>query len=237
MARLLELTGVRVAYSGVPAVHAVDLTLGEGEIGALVGANGAGKTSVLRSIAGVVKPSGGEIRYQGERINQTPAHVLLVRGIAHVPEGRRLFGPLTVEENLRLGTFRNQSPDHLSERLGYVFGLFPILGKRRRQRSDTLSGGEQQMLAIGRGLMSRPRLLLLDEPSLGVMPTVVQQVYDLIPVLAAQGMSILIADQKIENMLKIADRAYVFQTGRLILQGKGSELLGSDRIREAFLGL
>lgn len=236
MTSFLALHGVRVCYDGVPAVHEATLEVRPSEVVALVGANGAGKTSIMRAIAGAVTIDAGRIEFEGNDIGRYPAHRRVAIGIAHVPEGRRLFGPLTAEENLRLGAFKERSEAEVSDRLEYVYGLFPILRERRRQASGTLSGGEQQMLAIGRGLMSKPRVLLLDEPSLGVMPTVVDQIYRLARRLANEGVSVVVADQKLEKLLQLADRAYVFQSGTIIMSGSGAELLASGRIRETLLG-
>jgi len=230
------LTGVRVSYNSVPAVHEATIEVEEAEVVALVGANGAGKTSIMRAIAGAIAIDEGRIEMAGTDISRLPAHARVALGIAHVPEGRRLFGPLSAEENLRLGAFRERSESQVSARLEYVYDLFPILNERKRQKSGTLSGGEQQMLAIGRGLMSQPRLLLLDEPSLGVMPTVVDQIYGLARRLADDGVSVVIADQKLEKLLRLADRGYVLQSGNIIMSGSGAELLASGRIREALLG-
>lgn len=237
MPERLRLVDVEVKYDSVPAVHQVSLTVGDREIVALVGANGAGKTTLMRTIAGAKVPSRGDVHVAGQRVNGLPAHRILDLGVAHVPEGRRLFGPLTVEENLQLGAYREADTTRFRERLAWVYELFPVLRDRRRQQSQTLSGGEQQMLAIARGLMSHPTLLLLDEPSLGVMPSVVEQVYELIGELAADGVSVLIADQKVEKLLSVADRAYVLQTGRVVLEGTGRRLLASEKVREAFLGM
>lgn len=237
MPERLRLVDVEVKYDSVPAVHQVSLTVGDREIVALVGANGAGKTTLMRTIAGAKVPSRGDVHVAGQRVNGLPAHRILDLGVAHVPEGRRLFGPLTVEENLQLGAYREADMTRFRERLAWVYELFPVLRNRRRQQSQTLSGGEQQMLAIARGLMSHPTLLLLDEPSLGVMPSVVERVYELIGELAADGVSVLIADQKVEKLLSVADRAYVLQTGRVVLEGTGRRLLASEKVREAFLGM
>ena len=236
MSSLLSLTGVRVSYDAVPAVHEATIEVRPSEVVALVGANGAGKTSIMRAIAGAIGIDTGRIELDGVDIGRLPAHRRVAIGIAHVPEGRRLFGPLTAEENLRLGAFMERSESEVAVRLERVYDLFPILRERRKQQSGTLSGGEQQVLAIGRGLMSRPRLLLLDEPSLGVMPTVVDQIYQLARRLADEGVSVVVADQKLDKLLKLADRAYVFQSGNIILSGSGSELLASGRVREALLG-
>ena len=237
MAERLRLVHVQVRYDAVPAVHEASLAVGEKEVVALIGANGAGKTTLMRAISGAKAPSRGQIWLGDTRVDGWPAYQLLDLGVAHVPEGRRLFGPLTVEENLRLGSYREREEGRIRERLEWSYELFPILRDRRRQQSQTLSGGEQQMLAIARGLMSRPNLLLLDEPSLGVMPSVVEQVYELVVQLAADGVSVLVADQKVEKLLSLADRAYVLQSGRVVLEGKGKDLLESDQVREAYLGM
>jgi branched-chain amino acid transport system ATP-binding protein len=236
-AALLTVDGLRVEYDGVPAVHDISLQVGDAEIVALVGANGAGKSSTLRAIAGAVPSSAGEIALSGKRIDGLAAHEVVANGVAHVPEGRRLFGPLTVEENLRLGAYQVDDRDLVAERLERVSDMFPIIRQRRRQRADTLSGGEQQMVALARGLMSAPRLLLLDEPSLGVMPTVVGQLYDLVRQLTDDGVAVVIADQNLERLLMLADRAYVLRTGAVIMEGSGEELVRSDEVREAFLGI
>lgn len=237
MAERLRLIDLKVAYDGVPAVHQASLRVEANQIVALIGSNGAGKSTLMRAISGAKAIQGGEVWLAGTKVNGWPAHRLLDLGVAHVPEGRRLFGPLTVEENLRLGAFRERTEARVRERLAWSYELFPILQERRRQQSQTLSGGEQQMLAIARGLMSHPNLLLLDEPSLGVMPSVVDQVYALVATLAREGVSVLIADQKVEKLLSLADHAYVMQTGRVVLEGAGRELLASDQVREAYLGM
>lgn len=234
---LLQIEDLRVEYAGVPAVHEASIAVEHGQVVALVGANGAGKSSVLRAVSGVVTPAGGDVRLDGESILRKPAHDIMTLGIAHVPEGRRLFGALTVEENLRLGAYPVDDKQEVVARLEEVHELFPVLGQRHRQRCETLSGGEQQMVAVARGLMSRPRLLLLDEPSLGVMPTVVERLYDLVGQLTQRGVSVLIADQNLEQLLALADHAYVLQTGRVVMQGPGGQLLAADEVRQAYLGI
>jgi branched-chain amino acid transport system ATP-binding protein len=234
---LLAVDSLRVEYDGVPAVHDVSLEVREGEIVALVGANGAGKSSTLRAIAGAVRPVGGEIRLDGERIDGLEAHEIVARGIAHVPEGRRLFGPMTVEENLRLGAAQVKDRGEIARRLERMGQMFPVIASRAGQRADTLSGGEQQLVAVARGLMSDPRLILLDEPSLGVMPLVVGQLYKLVRTLSDDGVAVIVADQNLERLLKLADRAYVVRTGVVMLEGKGASLLDSPEVREAFLGI
>ncbi|MDQ2624856.1 MAG: ABC transporter ATP-binding protein [Actinomycetota bacterium] len=236
-APLLAVDALRVEYDGVPAVHEVSLEIRAGEIVALVGANGAGKSSTLRAIAGAARPAAGEIRLDGERVDGLEAHEIVARGIAHVPEGRRLFGPMTVEENLRLGASQVKDRAEIARRLERVGQMFPVIASRAGQRADTLSGGEQQLVAVARGLMSEPRLILLDEPSLGVMPLVVGQLYELVRTLADEGVAVIVADQNLERLLRLADRAYVFRTGVVVLEGTGAELLDSPEVREAFLGI
>jgi len=236
-APLLAIEHLRVEYDGVPAVHDVSLEVRAGEIVALVGANGAGKSTTLRAVAGAVRSAGGQIRLDGERTDHLGAHEIVARGIAHVPEGRRLFGPMTVEENLRLGASQVSSRAEVARRLERMAELFPVVASRAGQRADTLSGGEQQLVAVARGLMSQPRLILLDEPSLGVMPLVVSQLYGLVRTLADDGVAVIVADQNLERLLRLADRAYVVRTGVVLLHGTGAELLDSAEVREAFLGI
>jgi len=233
---MLEVKGLKAGYDGVPAVHEVSLLVAEGEVVSIVGANGAGKTTLLRAIAGVVRPMAGEVIFMGKRLNGEPPHRIVSLGIAHVPEGRRLFGSLTVYENLQMGAFPVRREEEIKKTLAWVYELFPVLAERSKQRSDTLSGGEQQMLAIARGLMSSPRLLMLDEPSLGIMPKFVAKIMETIRRIAAQGTAILLVEQNVEKALRLADRAYVLQNGRIVLSGTGEELLGSTLIRESYLG-
>lgn len=235
---LLQATGLRVEYAGVPAVHDMELMVSPGQIVALVGANGAGKSSTLRAIAGVAHIAAGKVHLNGESLVGLHPHDIVGRGVAHVPEGRRLFGPLTVEENLRVGAYGVNDKVLVQDRLTWVCELFPVVGNRLKQRAVTLSGGEQQMTAVARGLMSDPDLLLLDEASLGVMPTVVNQIFDMVAALAAErDMAVVIADQNLERLLKICNHAYVLRSGSLILQGSGEELLASDEVRKAYLGM
>lgn len=233
---LLAVSGLRVEYDHAPAVHEATLQVEAGEIVALVGANGAGKTSTFRAIAGIVPRAAGRITLNGVDITRMPAHEVTAHGVAHVPEGRRLFGSLTVEENLALGAYQQRDRDKIAERLAELEAMFPIIAARRRQRASTLSGGEQQLVALARGLMSRPRLLLLDEPSLGVMPTVVAELYDLCRRLVDDGMAIMIADQNLERLLGLCDRGYVYSSGRVVLSDTGANLAESDDVRRAFFG-
>jgi branched-chain amino acid transport system ATP-binding protein len=215
----------------------VSFTVEEGQVVSIVGSNGAGKSTILKTISGLLPLSGGSIEFEGEPIHRLDPHVVVERGIAHVPEGRRIFSKLTVFENLLLGAFARKSQKEREESLAQVFETFPILEERQDQRAGTLSGGEQQMLAIGRGLMSRPRLLMLDEPSLGIMPVLVAHLFEVVQDLNHQGMTILLVEQNVHEALELADRAYVLQTGKIVLEGTGSELLQTDMVREAYLGM
>ena len=228
----LRVVDLVAGYGGLPALHGVSLEVRQGEIVALVGANGAGKSTLLRAIAGLLAPTSGAIELGGARLEGRPAHLVVRAGIALVPEGRRLFGRLSVEENLLLGAY-TQSDKSMDE----VFALFPVLRERRAQRAATLSGGEQQMLAIGRGLMSQPRLLLLDEPSLGIAPKLVARIYQTLAAINQRGLTILLVEQNVRAALACASRAYVLQTGRIVQQGTAPDLLGSELVRKAFLGI
>jgi branched-chain amino acid transport system ATP-binding protein len=233
--RLLEIEDLIVRYGQVPALKEISLTVGEGEIVALIGANGAGKSTTLRAISGLLKPSHGRIRFRGLDITGVKPARIVAQGIVHIPEGRRIFTRMTVEENLRLGFFSRRRED-ATEAYERVFRLFPVLEERRRQRGATLSGGEQQMLAIGRALMTRPTLLLLDEPSLGLAPTLVLKIMDTIQGIRAQGTTVLLVEQNAYLALEMADQAYVLETGKVVLQGTGRELLANDMVRKAYLG-
>jgi len=228
-----------VAYAGgVVALHGVSLEVRAGEAVALVGANGAGKTTLLKTIAGLLTPRSGEIWFEGRRIDDVEAPDRVGLGIALVPEGRRLFSRLSVAENLRLGTFRDRDPKRREEMLERVFGLFPVLRQRVAQRAGTLSGGEGQMLSIARALMSRPRFLMLDEPSLGIMPRLVDAILEALARLhRAEGLAMLLVEQNVPAALDLATRGYVLQTGRVVLEGPSRELLGSELVRKAYLGM
>ncbi|MBD3309153.1 ATP-binding cassette domain-containing protein [candidate division KSB3 bacterium] len=234
---MLDVKNVRVCYGNVPAIHHLDLVVPEGSITSIVGSNGAGKTTLLKTIMGHLRPTDGEIRFQGTRIDGLPAHQISRQGIALVPEGRRLFEKLTVRENLLLGAYAVKDKAQIAHHLDWVYALFPILKERQHQVSGTFSGGEQQLLAIARGLMSQPSLLMFDEPSLGVMPTVVTQIFEIIERINQEGTTILLVEQNVERSLNIAEQAYVLQTGRIVLQGSGTDLLQQDLIREAYLGM
>jgi branched-chain amino acid transport system ATP-binding protein len=236
---LLDVRDVRVAYgAGVLALQGVSLQVRPGEIVALIGANSAGKTTLLKTIAGIVPSQSGEIRFAGDAIDGLEAPDRVKRGVVLVPEGRRLFSRLTVAENLTLGTFTNTDPAHRKEMLERVYTLFPILRERARQRSGTLSGGEGQVLAIARALMSRPRFLMLDEPSLGIMPRMVDTIMDALRRLhRAEGLTMFLVEQNVPAALDLATRGYVLQTGRVVLEGTSPELLGSELVRKAYLGM
>jgi branched-chain amino acid transport system ATP-binding protein len=234
---VLSLTRVGAGYGTFQALFEVSLEVGEGEAVAVIGPNGAGKTTLLRVISKLIGVTRGEIRMNGKLLNQVPAHRAIEHGIAHVPENRRLFPRLTVEENLRVGAFLPSARARFSERLKFVYDLFPRLKERRAQLAGTLSGGEQQMCAIGRGLMSGPRLLLLDEPSAGLAPVVVQQLFDLVRRLRAEGFTVLIVEQNVQQVLKVVDRAYLLETGRIRSSGAAADLLASDDLRRAYIGL
>ncbi|MFA5509042.1 MAG: ABC transporter ATP-binding protein [Vulcanimicrobiota bacterium] len=232
---LLEVKGIDCFYGNIQALHGVSLTLNQGEVLTLLGANGAGKTTILRAITGLVRPRNGEILFAGEPIHRTPAHQLVERGLAMAPEGRQVFPRMTVMENLEMGAFVHKQPD--PEQLEWVLELFPRLRERLRQSAGTLSGGEQQMLAIGRALMSRPKLLLLDEPSLGLAPLIIQQIFAIITEIYSRGVSVLLVEQNAFQALKIGQRAYVLETGKVTLEGPAAELAENPRVREAYLGL
>ncbi|KUK37077.1 MAG: High-affinity branched-chain amino acid transport ATP-binding protein BraG [Thermacetogenium phaeum] len=234
--QLLALEGVNVYYGAIWAIKGIDLTVNEGEIVSLIGANGAGKSTTLRAISGIVKVSSGRILFQGEDITRIPAHEIVKLGIAQVPEGRRVFANLTVLENLELGAFIRKDKKEIKNDLDYVFTRFPRLRERKNQVAGTLSGGEQQMLAIGRALMTRPRLLLLDEPSMGLAPLLVKEIFAIIREINRDGTTILLVEQNARMALQIADRAYVLETGRIVLEGKAQELAECDEVKKAYLG-
>jgi len=233
---LLEVRGLRCGYGRIEAVKGVDLEVAPGEIAALVGANGAGKTTLLRAISGVLPIRGGTIRFSGEPIEGLRPHERVARGIVQVPEGRQLFAPLSVEDNLRLGAFR-RARERVRANLERVFALFPQLAERRDTPAGALSGGQQQMCAIGRALMAEPRLLLLDEPSMGLAPTLVEQILETVARLRAEGVTILLVEQNAVAALSLADRAWVLETGRIARAGTGRALLEDPAVKAAYLGL
>lgn len=233
---LLQLQGVNTHYGAIHALRGVDLEVNAGEIVTLIGSNGAGKSTTLKTISGILSPSSGIIRFEGETISGMPAHAITEMGIAHVPEGRRIFPRLTVLENLEMGAFTVQNEVVKQRNLERVFALFPRLKERVNQVGGTLSGGEQQMLAIGRGLMMTPKLLMLDEPSMGLAPILVEQIFQTVQELNKDGVTILLVEQNALQALSIATRGYVIQTGAIALQDQASSLLKNDAVREAYLG-
>ncbi len=232
---MLQVTDMHVYYGPIHAVKGVSFQVQEGEIVTLIGANGAGKSTILKTVSGLMHPKSGSVEFMGQHINSMAPHRIVKAGVAHVPEGRRIFTRLTVEENLEMGAFTADRASY-QEDLERVFQQFPRLKERRRQVAGTLSGGEQQMLAMGRGLMSRPRLMMLDEPSMGLAPLLVEQVFDIILQLHKSGTTILLVEQNAQMALSIADRAYVLETGRITLSGTGKELEQSESVRKAYLG-
>ncbi|MDF1794464.1 MAG: ABC transporter ATP-binding protein [Thalassobaculaceae bacterium] len=234
---MLELKNVSAGYGTFQALFDVSLEVRAGEAVAVIGPNGAGKTSLLRVISKVIDLNGGEISMEGASLNEVAAHRIIELGIAHVPEHRRLFPRLTVEENLKMGGFIADARAHFDERLDYVYELFPRMKERRHQLAGTMSGGEQQMCAIGRGLMSGPKLLLLDEPSAGLAPVIVQQVFDLVRRIRQEGYTVLIVEQNIQQVLKVVDRAYLLEVGQIKMSGSSQELLENDEVRRAYIGL
>lgn len=233
---MLSLKAIDVFYGKIHALKGVSLDVQKGEIVTLIGSNGAGKTSLLRTISGLVRPREGEVRYEGEVLNRLPAEKIVSLGISHVPEGRRIFANLSVRENLEMGAFLRRDKEGIQSDMERVFTLFPRLKERIRQQAGTLSGGEQQMLAIGRALMARPKLLLLDEPSMGLAPVLVQMIFEIIQEINAQGTTILLVEQNAYMALNIAHRAYVIETGRIVLSGSAKELKASEDVQKAYLG-
>ncbi|MCV2217035.1 ABC transporter ATP-binding protein [Thauera sp. Sel9] len=233
---LLQLQNLQIAYGGIQAVKGIDLDLWAGELVCLIGANGAGKTTTLNAIAGVLPIAGGSIMYQGDKLNAVPAHRRLRRGVALVPEGRGIFTRLTVEENLRMGAYTRKDKAGIEADLERVYTMLPRVKERLHQVAGTLSGGEQQMVAIGRALLSRPRLLLLDEPSMGLAPLVVEKIFEVVQSVARDGVTILLVEQNANLALEFAQRGYVMESGKVTLTGSGSELLADPKVREAYLG-
>ena len=235
MSAMLEVEDLEVSYGKIVAVKGISFSVDEGEVVTLIGTNGAGKTTTLRTISGLLRPSGGEVRFRGERINALPAHKIVTLGLAHSPEGRRIFPQMTVEENLRLGAFARRDKE-VGKDLQAAFELFPILGERRAQPAGTFSGGEQQMLAMGRAMLSRPKLLMLDEPSMGLSPIMMKRIMATVKTLQEQGTTILLVEQNARAALKLANKGYVLEVGKIVTTGTGSELLSSDEVRKAYLG-
>ncbi len=233
---LLEVRGLQVAYGGIRAVRGIDLDVPEGEVRCLIGANGAGKTSTLKALSGLLTPAAGGIRYDGQDIVGIPPHRLVRQGLAMAPEGRGIFGRLTVLENLQMGAYSQTGSARIQSSMERVFELFPRLAERRRQTAGTLSGGEQQMLSLGRALMARPRLLLLDEPTMGLAPRMVSAVFDALRLIAGQGVTLLLVEQNARMALRLANYGYVLESGTVALQGTAKTLAEDPRVREAYLG-
>jgi branched-chain amino acid transport system ATP-binding protein len=234
---MLELRSVDAGYGTFQALFGVNLDVNPGEAVGVIGPNGAGKTTLMRVISGLIRPTRGSINMQGTDVLATPPHRIVSLGIAHVPENRRLFPRLTVDDNLKMGAFRKDARGKLAERLDFVFELFPRMKERRHQMAGTMSGGEQQMCAIGRALMSDPKLLLLDEPSAGLAPVVVQQVFELVKRIRAIGLTVLIVEQNVQQVLKVVDRAYLLEAGTIRASGTAAEMLSTDTIKQAYLGV
>ncbi len=232
---MLEVKDLVVSYGKIKAVKGISFSVDEGEVVTLIGTNGAGKTTTLRTISGLMRPSAGSIRFQGKRIDNAAAHDIVSLGIAHSPEGRRIFPRLSVEQNLRLGAFSRRDRE-VDKDLNAAYELFPILGERHQQPAGTFSGGEQQMLAMGRAMMSRPKLLMLDEPSMGLSPIMMKRIMTTVTTLQQQGTTILLVEQNAQAALQRANQGYVLEVGKIVLKGSGKELLASDEVRKAYLG-
>ena len=233
---LLEVNGLNVYYGVIQALHDVSFNVNKGEVVALIGANGAGKTTILHTLTGLVESASGSVVYDGEDITKIPGHKIVSKGMAHVPEGRRVFANMSVYQNLKLGAYTRQDAKEISDTIASVYDRFPRLKERRNQLAGTLSGGEQQMLAMGRALMSHPDIILMDEPSMGLSPLLVNEIFDIINDVHANGTTVLLVEQNAKKALSIADRAYVLETGKIVLEGKASDLLDNEDIKKAYLG-
>ncbi|MFB7027359.1 ABC transporter ATP-binding protein [Streptomyces sp. NPDC056488] len=236
MTALLEVEDLRVAYGKIEAVKGISFSVEAGQVVALIGTNGAGKTTTLRTLSGLIKPTAGRISFDGQELNGIPAHKVVSLGLAHSPEGRHIFPRLSIEENLRLGAFLRKDKGGIERDIQKSYDLFPILGERRKQAAGTLSGGEQQMLAMGRALMSEPKLLMLDEPSMGLSPIMMQKIMETIATLKSEGMTILLIEQNAQAALSLADHGYVLEVGTIKLSGTGQDLLVNDDVRKTYLG-
>lgn len=233
---MLEVKDLQVYYGMIHAIKGVSFHVNEGEIIALIGANGAGKTTILHTITGLLAPKGGQVMFEGKDITKMPAHKIVELGMAHVPEGRRVFAQLSVYQNLKMGAYTRSDKNEIEESLEMVYKRFPRLEERKNQMAGTLSGGEQQMLAMGRALMSKPRIILMDEPSMGLSPILVNEIFDIIQSVSASGTTVLLVEQNAKKALAIADRAYVLETGKISLDGNAKDLLNDDSIKKAYLG-
>jgi branched-chain amino acid transport system ATP-binding protein len=235
MTAMLEVKDLKVAYGKILAVKKISFSVEEGQIVTLIGTNGAGKTTTLRTISGLIRPASGEILFQGKRIDAVPAHKIVMMGVAHSPEGRKIFPKMSVEENLLLGAF-SRADGEIKADLNDAYDLFPVLGERRSQQAGTFSGGEQQMLAMGRAMMSRPKLLMLDEPSMGLSPLMMKVIMQTVRKLQSQGTTILLVEQNAQAALSLADHGYVLEVGKIVIRGTGKDLLVNDDVRKAYLG-
>ncbi len=233
---MLEVKDIQVYYGVIQAIKGVSFHVEEGEVIALIGANGAGKTTILHTISGLLAPKTGSVLFEGKDITKIPGHKIVSMGMAHVPEGRRVFAQLTVLQNLKMGAYTRKDKEEVSQTLKDVFGRFPRLEERQNQLAGTLSGGEQQMLAMGRALMSRPKIILMDEPSMGLSPIFVNEIFDIIQEVSKGGTTVLLVEQNAKKALSIADRAYVLETGNIVLEGRAQDLLNDDSIKKAYLG-
>ncbi|MER8182487.1 ABC transporter ATP-binding protein [Kitasatospora sp. NPDC094015] len=236
MTALLEVEDLRVSYGKIEAVKGISFTVNQGEVTTLIGTNGAGKTTTLRTLSGLLRPTAGKVTFEGRPLTTVPAHKIVSLGLAHSPEGRHIFPRMSIEENLLLGAFLRKDTPGITEDVERAYTLFPILGERRKQAAGTLSGGEQQMLAMGRALMSRPKLLMLDEPSMGLSPLMMQKIMATIVELKAAGTTILLVEQNAQAALSLSDQGYVMETGRIVLTGTGADLLHDESVRKAYLG-
>ena len=233
---MLKIEFFYVSFGMINAINGVSFEVNEGEVVSLIGANGAGKTTILHTITGLLKPKSGSVMFEGKELTTTPAHEIVKLGMAHVPEGRRVFADLSVYDNLMLGAYTRKDKNEIAKTLEMVYDRFPRLEERKKQTAGTLSGGEQQMLAMGRALMSKPRIILMDEPSMGLSPLFVNEVFDIIKKISASGTTVLLVEQNAKKALSISDRAYVLETGKIALTGKASDLINDDKIKKAYLG-
>ena len=233
---MLKVTDLEVYYGMIKAIKGISFEVNQGEVIALIGANGAGKTTILHTVTGLIQPKHGKIEFEGNDITKTPAHKIVSMGMAHVPEGRRVFAQLSVYENLKMGAYTRKDKNEIEDTLATVYKRFPRLEERKNQMAGTLSGGEQPMLAMGRALMSHPKIILMDEPSMGLSPIFVNEIFDIIQEVSASGTTVLLVEQNAKKALSIADRAYVLETGNIVLDGDAKELMNNDSIKKAYLG-
>lgn len=233
---MLKVTDLQVYYGVIQALKGISFEVNEGEVIALIGANGAGKTTILHTVTGLINQKAGKIEFEGKDISHTPAYKIVAEGMAHVPEGRRVFAELSVYDNLMMGAYTSKDKKEIAETLAMVYKRFPRLEERKKQMAGTLSGGEQQMLAMGRALMSKPKIILMDEPSMGLSPIFVNEIFDIIKAVSASGTTVLLVEQNAKKALSIADRAYVLETGKIILEGDAKVLMNDERVKKAYLG-